>query len=218
MGRKKRFHVRLTVGSVSVVFAPVMLALLVAPTFADPRSELTAGQAVSWPTPCPPLVQCGGYDVVTSPDGSTTLKITGGSPSSPGGSLVLRGPNVSWSSATQGAVVAVMQAEGDFVAYDITGREVWSSGTSGNPGAVLKVDTSQVSIFNASGSLIWRATYTVQGQCQVAMHEAQTENLHVTLDPSDLAAFATALRDPTHSARRRCWRPRAPHCQRQRVR
>jgi hypothetical protein len=191
-------YVRLTAKIAFFVLMDFAAILLVAPAMANPRSQLAPGEAVSWPTPCPPTIQCpSGYDAVTSPDGLTTINITGGAPGSPGGALVLQGPNVSWSSGTQGAVVALMQADGDFVAYDITGRQIWSSGTSGNPGAFLRVDPSEVSIITPSNKIIWRETYTLQGQCQAAMHEAQVENLKVILDPSDLAAFATALKDPT---------------------
>jgi hypothetical protein len=190
-------NVRPTTALMSISLAALLATPFAGPATANPRSQLTPGQALSWPTPCPPGVQCvGGYDAVTSTDGSTILKIVGGSSSSPGGTLVLQGPNVSWSSGIQGAVVAIMQTDGNFVAYDVLGREIWSSGTSGNPGAFLRIDPSAASIFTPTNTLRWRATYTVQSQCQAAMHVAQAQNLKVTLDPSAVAAFATALADP----------------------
>jgi hypothetical protein len=161
---------------------------------AAPRSQLAVGEALSWPTPCPPNIQCvAGYDTVTSPDGSTTLTISGSANGVAGGTLQLHGPNVSWSSGVSGAVAAVMQSDGNFVAFNAAGQQIWSSYTSGHAGATLKVDTSEVTIVTPDKQVIWRATYTAQQQCQAATQAVQAENLKVTLDADDQKAFAGAL-------------------------
>lgn len=122
------------------------------------RSELTAGQSLSWPTSCPSQVHCsGGNDVVTSTDGSTTLaitrKVSGSAPS--GGTLGLQSAHVAWSNSVQGIVVALMQADGNFVAFDAAGNQVWTSRTSGHPGAFLRVGPSEVSVLVPPETSIW---------------------------------------------------------------
>ncbi|SNY38255.1 hypothetical protein [Paractinoplanes atraurantiacus] len=55
-----------------------------------------------------------------------------------GGDLVLRDQGrVVWRTGTTTGVKLVMQNDGHLVLYDATGGTAWSSGTAGNPGAVL---------------------------------------------------------------------------------
>jgi hypothetical protein len=112
------------------------------------RSELTAGQSLSWPTAAPSQIHSsGGNNLVTSTDGSTTLAITrkASGLAASGGTLGLQGAPVPWSTSVQDVVVALMQTDGNFVAFDAAGNQVWTSATSGHPGAFLRVSPSKVS-------------------------------------------------------------------------
>jgi len=116
------------------------------------RNTLSSGQSISWPTSCPiSASSCrGGNNNVTSTDGSMTLSIVRSASglAASGGLLTLVGPGTSWSAAQAGAaVVAVMQSDGNFVAFDAGGKQVWSSGTSGHPGAFLSVDSLNANAF-----------------------------------------------------------------------
>jgi hypothetical protein len=181
-----------------LAFAQSLALLGVTPAAAAVRSKLVVGDALSWPTPCPANIQCNtdAY-IVTSPDGTTKLAITGTTPGSSGGVLTLTGPNVFWSSGVQGAIGATMQADGNFVVFGADGNAIWNSGTSGHPGAILSVDVSEVSIVDESKNVLWRQTYSAAAQCLAAMQEVQVEKLTVTLASNDRASFAAALRDPT---------------------
>ena len=65
---------------------------------------------------------------------------------------------VVWSSNTRGtsAGQALMQADGNFVVYDVQGTGLWSSGTAGNPNArlVLQNDGNGV-VYRSDGLPIW---------------------------------------------------------------
>ena len=139
-----------------------LVLLLPVPAVAVPPNQLTAGESLSWPTSCPfPIrFQCfGGSYAVPSLDGSTQLtikrEVSGPVPS--GGTLELHGPNASWSSSVQSIVVATMQGDGNFVAFDAGGNQVWSTNTSGHPGAFLRVDNSRFSIITPAGATIWQS-------------------------------------------------------------
>lgn len=70
------------------------------------------------------------------------------------GNLVLyqNGVAALWATNVYGTV-AVMQGDGNFVVYD-GGTAVWTSGTSGNPGANLAVQTDgNLVIYGGSGAL-----------------------------------------------------------------
>lgn len=137
-----------------------LVLLRAVPAAAGQPNQLMAGQSLSWPTTCPSTLHClGGSYAVISLDGSTKLSIvrevSGAVPS--GGTLELHSPSASWSSSMQGAVVATMQTDGNFVAFDAGGNSIWSTKTSGHPGAFLQVDTSRFEIIESSGATIFQS-------------------------------------------------------------
>jgi hypothetical protein len=51
-----------------------------------------------------------------------------------------------------------MQSDGNFVAFNAAGQQIWSSGTSGHVGATLKVGPSAVMIVTPQNQVLWSAT------------------------------------------------------------
>jgi hypothetical protein len=78
------------------------------------------------------------------------------------GNLVLSEKNVAsplWAAGTvgKGTAYAIVQDDGNFVAYSTTNSPVWSSGTSGaGCGTALSLQNDgNLVVYNASGSPIW---------------------------------------------------------------
>jgi hypothetical protein len=96
-------------------------------------TTLRAGQAFAFP------------EQLNSPDGRTTLGF--GDYSATQCSLYARNLNSgNGTSFAIGAVMAVMDGDSNFVAYDIHGNEVWSSVTAGYAGGWLQVDSGMISV------------------------------------------------------------------------
>jgi hypothetical protein len=69
-----------------------------------------------------------------------------------------------WASNTWGkpVTVAIMQGDGNFVAYDASGKPYWASNTWGNPGAWLMLqDDGNLVVYSSLNKSLW-ATNTVQ--------------------------------------------------------
>jgi hypothetical protein len=73
------------------------------------------------------------------------------------GNLVMYGANgrVRYHFAGGGSV-AVMQADGNFVEYNVLGGAVWNSGTWGNPGSVLHIQDDGNLVVYPNWTPIWQ--------------------------------------------------------------
>lgn len=75
-----------------------------------------------------------------------------------GGDLVLRDQGrVVWRAGTTAGVKLVMQNDGHLVLYDARNENVWSSGTAGNPGAVLVLRGRGDMVVSLAGRVLFRA-------------------------------------------------------------
>jgi hypothetical protein len=96
-----------------------------------------------------------GYgDTLTSPGMTANLVV------SYDGNLLIYGANPwepLWQTFTGGiGTGAHMQPDGDFVVYDLEGKPIWSSGTRGNPGALLTIeDDGELVIVGRDGRALW---------------------------------------------------------------
>ena len=88
----------------------------------------------------------------TSCDGRFVLSLMAS-----GDLVLMEGTQLLYHTRTAGLIVAqaIMQADGNFVLYDVTGEPVWDSGTQGNDGAYFDVgnDGNLVIYLNAQTSL-----------------------------------------------------------------
>ncbi len=127
-------------------------------SLAKATSQLVSGQALSRGVSGNDSITSGLFTLELGDDGNLVLWQT----------ILLFGPHpiVSqvevWASNTNDAAVAIMQADGDFVLYDVYGNAVWSTGTEGHPGAYLTVtgtdlvgDTHYVEVRAPSGAPLW---------------------------------------------------------------
>ena len=94
-----------------------------------------------------------GEDKLFSPNGQVFLKLWNS------GNLVLKdGSDILWSTGTAGINPknARMQPNGNLAVYDTDQNQVFTSGTNGNPGALLYVqDDGNLVIQDSSGTTIW---------------------------------------------------------------
>jgi hypothetical protein len=124
------------------------------PVLSAPSSGIDAG------TPMPALepllasgVELRPGEARSSPSGAFTLRYQ------LDGNLVLSGADgqPTWASGTAGRTprLAAMQGDGNLVVYDSAGA-AWHSGTHGNPGASLAVDSAgRPSVRSATGATLW---------------------------------------------------------------
>jgi hypothetical protein len=94
--------------------------------------SLTAGQAISSP------------NYLSSADGSTSLEFQVDS----SGACSLFGEDSAYNRTliASGTVMAIMDGNSNFAAYDIWGNQVWSTGTASGPGAWLQVDAGMLRV------------------------------------------------------------------------
>ena len=96
-------------------------------------------------------------DTLTSADGNYQLMLQDD------GDLVLNRINkphsLIWSAGIKGKhpLKAVMQDDGSFVVYDKEGKELWNSGSTGNPGAVLGFAEDGRLTLSANGKTVWKS-------------------------------------------------------------
>lgn len=86
-----------------------------------------------------------------SPDAQSVLRINNGD-------VILQANYMTvWHTGTSGAVSGLyMQPDGNLVLYSSTNQPIWNSGTSGNPGASLKLQTDgNMVIYSAQGVALW---------------------------------------------------------------
>jgi hypothetical protein len=114
-------------------------AITAAAVAASEGSVLTAGQQLTR-----------GQSLV-SPDGTFRFVFQ-----DDGNAVVLATYGVVWQSATQGrGDRLIMQADGNVVIYDATGRPVWFTGTN-DPGSTLRMqDDGNLVVYRATGTPAW---------------------------------------------------------------
>lgn len=72
------------------------------------------------------------------------------------GNLVLYSPSSAlWSSGTNSGAMVSMQPDGNLVVYNSGGQAVWSSGTSGHPGAYLGLQADGNMVIYAGTTAVW---------------------------------------------------------------
>ncbi|MFF5075987.1 hypothetical protein ACFY36_02970 [Actinoplanes sp. NPDC000266] len=118
---------------------------LSSPALSSPASPWAASPSPTSPLPAGPTAPSAwteriiaGTSVLTAGQSWSTNRLT--LTVTTGGDLTLRdqGRTV-WHTATTTGVKLVMQNDGHLVLYDATNGTAWSSGTAGNPGAVLRL-------------------------------------------------------------------------------
>jgi uncharacterized protein YjdB len=90
---------------------------------------------------------------LTSNDGRFTLSYQAD------GNLVLRqGASLRWAAGTNGVGYALMQGDGNLVAYTSAGTVQWQSGTWGHDGSFLRLENNgQAVIYSPTGAPLWTA-------------------------------------------------------------
>jgi hypothetical protein len=91
------------------------------------------------------LTSCSGrFQLVMQPDGNLVLYDGTPVPN-----------NALWATHTNSATVATMQSGGNFVLQDASAKQLWSSGTGGNPGAYLHLQDDGNLVVSLGGSALW---------------------------------------------------------------
>ena len=126
-------------GAAPALAASAPHAITAAAVAAAEGSVLTAGQQLTR-----------GQSLV-SPDGTIRFVLQ-----DDGNAVVLSAYGVVWRSATQGrGDRLIMQADGNVVIYDATGRPVWFTGTN-DPGSTLRIqDDGNLVVYRATGTPAW---------------------------------------------------------------
>jgi hypothetical protein len=123
-------------------------------SFVSLEGDVCAFLIARGPAPCGFLSEsesmAPGHDVVSC-DGRFTLSLERD------GNLVLQGSaGRLWASDTSNGSEARLQDDGNFMIRDRDGAVVWTSGTSGNPGARLAVqDDGNAVIYSLAGTVVW---------------------------------------------------------------
>lgn len=105
----------------------------IGPSALEPGGELTGAATLGSPT---------GHLVLTLDDGALVASWDG---------------EAFWTSATDTAVTARLQADGDLVLLDGAGAPVWSTATAGRTGARLVVEESAALLVTPEGEVLWQA-------------------------------------------------------------
>ena len=115
-------------------------------TTLQPGASLAAGQSIA------------------SPDGVYRLKMQ-----SDGNLVEYDGASVVWAAGTNpSGASAVMQGDGNFVVYNSSNDALWSSQTSGNPGAYVALGDGGVFGVRSGGVMIWAPGNLVSGNTLTA--------------------------------------------------